>query len=139
MDNKKSTVTFSEPLAFDRSDSETHHIKPLSSAELGFGVTDEFERMSRMVIELELSEENKRFIMSRVIQELITHKDKSKCIDFAYRSLNTVQTLGTVAMPALLTLSAGDTAYYDVCFWLSFGISISTGIVAGLTSFFQVN
>jgi len=130
-------------------DAKRHHTFELSanapsmpsaedSAALGYGVENELHRMRDMVVELDLTNAQKRTIMSRVVQGLHSYKKKHKCVEILYHMLNTLNVIGLTAMPALLTLSSIDDTYARPIFWSSFTISIATGVSSAYLGFFQI-
>lgn len=99
---------------------------------------DEYDRMRFLLNDMDLCVSKKTYVNCRVIEETRDFERKRDKLTFTFRSLNFINIIGSVTMPALLTLSS-TAQYYDACFWLSFSLSIATGLSTSTISMFQIN
>lgn len=102
--------------------------------------SNEYTRMQQLVSELKLCQTRKNFISCRMIEETKHFENKRDKISLYFASLNMLNIIGSVAMPALLTLSSESmsNAMHKPVFWLTFSLSIATGLSTATLSMFQL-
>ena len=105
------------------------------------------ERISAMIEELQLHEYQKTLLKNRFLDQVVLYDKKAKSAEFFYILFNIFITIGSIILPALLSIQQMDYTDDDkkdekiqiTIYWLTWAISLLITICNGLVQLLALN
>mgnify|MGYP006090330559 CR=1 FL=1 len=105
------------------------------------------DRISNMIDELELMEYQKTLLKNRFLDQVVLYNKKAKTAEFFYILFNVFMTVGSIVLPALLSIQQMDYSEDDrkderiqiTIYWLTWIISLVITICNGLIQLLGLN
>jgi hypothetical protein len=105
------------------------------------------EKFTPIIRNLDIDETRRKIILTRFLEEVVLYDKKAKVAEFFYILFSLVITIGSVILPALLSIQNVnfsddedvDATYRERVYWLCWGISLLISICNGLIQLLSLN
>ena len=103
------------------------------------GKTGTFESKTRSIIHaLDLNPFQKKILAKRYVKQVRSYEKRTKNLGFAYNIFRTIVTVGSIILPALLSIQNNDDYSYKI-YWTTWGISIVITICNGCIQLYNLD
>jgi len=105
------------------------------------------DKFSPIIRSLDIDESKRKIILTRFLEEVVLYDKKAKVAEFFYILFSLIITIGSVILPALLSIQNVDfseddeidATYRERVYWFSWGISLLISICNALIQLLSLN